>query len=453
MLRVFFPPGGEGGGDIRVTSDFLAALAIHRARRTLAEHHGGGGTDGVMAPKTFRPKVACLRPGCDGTCPLHVVLRSNKPDGVPAKCFKCDQTFKKPVGVSVEGQPNKKKEGGGGDDAKDRELRQLRGEIQALKAKQAGAAPEQPAKASDPQDEELKKELERLVADEATLKGMAGAEELLRAKQTRIAALRAQRLAGKPHHQQLREIDEKLEKAKRRVAVARDDTIPDLQRKLQEARNAEAEASAEVARLQALRVSACSAAEAAAIETRTTEQCAAVAKDLLGRLRGLFSGPAGEPFIQHLTAIEAEVINYAAAEQAAGAAAGVQAPAPTAVAAAALEAAPAAAPAATPGGGATTAAATGVPAGSAAVAAAAPNTGAGWPRGEAPPAPGTQLDETLWQAVEQAADEDMEELDELFTPPPDGADAPADHRAKRLKVLSVCKRMVTKQQNRMPRLK
>ena len=46
-----------------------------------------------MAPKLGKATLVCSRVGCKGTCPLHVVVRSNKADGVPAKCFTCERKY------------------------------------------------------------------------------------------------------------------------------------------------------------------------------------------------------------------------------------------------------------------------------------------------------------------------------------------------------------------------
>ena len=46
--------------------------------------------------------VQCTKPGCQGTCPLNVVVRSNRWDGTPAKCFQCDRLFKVPAGFKGE---------------------------------------------------------------------------------------------------------------------------------------------------------------------------------------------------------------------------------------------------------------------------------------------------------------------------------------------------------------
>jgi hypothetical protein len=77
-------------------------LAVQAARHLLAGHHGGG-----MAPpkrEQWEPvrhgakaKVACLKAGCGGHCPLAVVIRSNKSDGFPAKCQVCDRVFAVPA--------------------------------------------------------------------------------------------------------------------------------------------------------------------------------------------------------------------------------------------------------------------------------------------------------------------------------------------------------------------
>ena len=66
--------------------------AVASAHERLARHHGS------MPPKLAMPKVACTKPGCTGSCPLHVVVRGAAADGVAAKCFECNRPYRVPAG-------------------------------------------------------------------------------------------------------------------------------------------------------------------------------------------------------------------------------------------------------------------------------------------------------------------------------------------------------------------
>jgi hypothetical protein len=100
----------------------------------------------LTLPSNARPMVACM--ACrKGSCPLQVVIRSNKPDGVPAKCFACDKVYPVP-NVSfgaIDHQDKKTKgwgKGRGKEDAppkkaeekeKNKQIAQLQQELAALK--------------------------------------------------------------------------------------------------------------------------------------------------------------------------------------------------------------------------------------------------------------------------------------------------------------------------------
>ncbi len=122
--------------------------------------------------KAARPKVACTKAGCSGTCPLHVVLRSNRQDGVPAKCFVCDRKFKVPPGAGLQPKQPKNKQLLGDPSIK-KELEAVKKELQALKAAQvAPTATEVTATAGDCADTGLQAELKAARTEISFLRSM-----------------------------------------------------------------------------------------------------------------------------------------------------------------------------------------------------------------------------------------------------------------------------------------
>ena len=78
--------------------------------------------------------------GCAGSCQLSVVLRSNKADGIPAKCMVCERKYKVPAGAGTAVQLQTKKGSQsrlGADGKLQEQLRALREEVKSLKAAQA----------------------------------------------------------------------------------------------------------------------------------------------------------------------------------------------------------------------------------------------------------------------------------------------------------------------------
>jgi hypothetical protein len=139
-------------------------LAVQAARHLIAGHHGGG-----MGPPPKRDgwetvrhgtvvKVACLKAGCVGCCPLAVVVRSNKADGVPAKCQVCGMVFAVPASAkdAPRGKAKGKGEGSGKDKGKGagkpsggvKDLQavvsQLQAEVASLKSQRCQAAAASP---------------------------------------------------------------------------------------------------------------------------------------------------------------------------------------------------------------------------------------------------------------------------------------------------------------------
>jgi hypothetical protein len=102
----------------------------------------------VSGKKTSRAIIPCSKHGCTGSCPLSVVLRSNKKDGVPAACLVCDRRYKVPAGTAA---PPKKGSTQGGS-AVQKELLALKKEIAELKSSKpaaCGASPESELASTD----------------------------------------------------------------------------------------------------------------------------------------------------------------------------------------------------------------------------------------------------------------------------------------------------------------
>jgi DNA repair exonuclease SbcCD ATPase subunit len=81
-----------------------------------------------------KPKVLCSKTGCRGSCPLAVVLRSNKADGIPAKCQVCDKKFPVPANAKALQQGNDKGASKSGEKDLQALVCQLQAEVKSLKA-------------------------------------------------------------------------------------------------------------------------------------------------------------------------------------------------------------------------------------------------------------------------------------------------------------------------------
>jgi hypothetical protein len=94
------------------------------------------GNNAWQKPKKFLgSRVKCSRFGCTGSCPLAVILRGSKPDGIPAKCFQCDKVYVVPKNVDVQARAT----------GTNKEIIDLKEQVRVLnKALQARATREEP---------------------------------------------------------------------------------------------------------------------------------------------------------------------------------------------------------------------------------------------------------------------------------------------------------------------
>ena len=151
-----------------------------------------------------------------------------------------------------------------------------------------------------------KDELEGLLKEIEILKTVSGTEAILLDKQARVQAIRAERLAAKPAHIQHKELDEKLDKRTKALERQECTVIPDLERRLQEARQEAVNIRREVQELQAKKDALLQRAPPEAPPGGQAEQ----ACELLGKLRRLFVGPGAAPFQQALQCMETEVQKF-----------------------------------------------------------------------------------------------------------------------------------------------
>ena len=189
--------------------------------------------DGKPAKKSAAPRVQCLRSGCTGSCPLAVVTRSNKADGAPAKCFVCDQQYRVPKGAqqllaAAKAAPRRAARAPAQEGDKD--VGQLAKEVRELKKKlEQKPPPEVPKQDADGPIGPAQERLDKLVA-------LLGPEhdEVLRQKQV-VENERAKKAAAKPLRFQLRDAQQKADKANKALA-ANVELQSDLQTKLEAAK-------------------------------------------------------------------------------------------------------------------------------------------------------------------------------------------------------------------------
>ena len=126
------------------------------------------------------------------------------------------------------------------------EVRQLRA---AARVHSQVPAPPSPS----PEDDKSSTDavVEKLRAEIQALEGIDGAEQLLGAKRDRLRALQQERLAAKPVHQQLRDLQGKLDRKEKALQRRIDVELPALAKAAQEARDAHAKAQLEAETLRA----------------------------------------------------------------------------------------------------------------------------------------------------------------------------------------------------------
>jgi DNA repair exonuclease SbcCD ATPase subunit len=193
--------------------------------------------------------VPCKREGCRGSCPRFVVLAGKK-KGDPAVCRVCGNAFKLPPGTYADAAKAGAKaggKGGGADKALLARLEALQRENAQLKAK-----PERSAGAVQPPSEpdEL---AQALALQEALRKAQAQGADVAVALQTqadRVQKLRDARLASKPAHAQLRQLDEQIGKKNKQIERL-DASVEEFLEKVRAAREQAEEARGELEKLKA----------------------------------------------------------------------------------------------------------------------------------------------------------------------------------------------------------
>ena len=212
-----------------------AVRRVRAPRERSWARHGGSIVDD-MPPKGAKPRVSCTRPGCSGSCPLRVVLKSLEAGGTPAKCFECGRLFKKPPGVGADAEGDRR---GGG--LREKELQRLRDELKALrskrdpevsdlldeikafKAKQAATTVEPEAKASGAADADLKAQAERLSAFIQDIQSACDKsptvehKRFLEDQRAKLRELRKQQDAGLAWHKRLRKHNFRVLEAAKKV--------------------------------------------------------------------------------------------------------------------------------------------------------------------------------------------------------------------------------------------
>ncbi len=155
--------------------------------------------------------VECNKKGCKGkACPLFVVLRSNKPDGLPARCWECQTPFQVPKGTKgtarKDTQGDRSKSGRKMLESRDARIKEL--EAKLVKKEEA----EKPA----PTEEEADNQ-----AEVANLQGLLVAarkvdptSQLVKDTETKLEAAKAKKLSCKPLRLQLQATEQKLENKK-----------------------------------------------------------------------------------------------------------------------------------------------------------------------------------------------------------------------------------------------
>ena len=170
--------------------------------------------------------VPCKREGCRGACPRFVVAASRK-QGDPAKCRECGSVFKLPPGTYAEaaaagaarGGAKGGGKGGGSDKALLARVEALQRENAQLKAKPERTAAAGPSQPSNEPDELA----QALALSDALRKAQAQGADVTAALQTqadRVQRLRAARLASKPAHAQLKQLDDQIGKKTKAIERA-----------------------------------------------------------------------------------------------------------------------------------------------------------------------------------------------------------------------------------------
>ena len=225
---------------------------------------------------------------------------------------------------NVERGPPRATGGGRGGDKQTERIKQLEEQVRKLQSeKDAQVSPVAESGTAANTGEpaaEADAEMATLRADIEKLESIEGPDELLQQvlknKQERLETLRLERQAARPVHQQLRDVQAKLDRKEKAVQRRFDTDLPKLRLAAQASQKKVDEAEAEVKELHA------------SIEVLKKEKERLLGQDiegvkpaekvvaLIGKIKGLLDGEGAAPFIQHIEQLEAEVLKYDAPQEA-----------------------------------------------------------------------------------------------------------------------------------------
>ena len=111
------------------------------------------------------PTVPCSNPKCKGSCPLRVVVRSNRPDGIPAFCYDCGKVFKLKPGQgddrnTKQSHKQNNQQRGDNKSGDTKLMAEMRRELEELRKQVKGDA--KPGDTDPDKTDETSKELEQL---------------------------------------------------------------------------------------------------------------------------------------------------------------------------------------------------------------------------------------------------------------------------------------------------
>ena len=207
--------------------------------------------------------VLCKRAGCSGTCPEFVIVASKRL-GDPAVCRLCGSVYKLPPGsgsyadAAKAGAKSGAKVGGAqsADKALLAKLDQLQKENAQLKGRSAGAVPTPPSSGEQDELAQAVASLDSLRKAQALGADVSGP---LQVQMDKVQKLRDARLASKPAHAQLKQLDEQI--GKKLKAIERHEAdAADYTEKLQSARAQAEVAKGELEKLKAQKLALSAAA-------------------------------------------------------------------------------------------------------------------------------------------------------------------------------------------------
>lgn len=190
----------------------------------------------------------------------------------------------------------------GPDKSNDKEIQALKEEVRKLKDERKEGAKPKPG-GDGAGGKSLQEQRDKLRSELQTLAGLTGVEDVIARKKAEEAALVTNIQAEKTPHIQLKELEMRLEKTKKNIGTLKDSTIPELEKKLADAKAELVEKEADVVRMESQKEGLFRGGDAAG-DNRAD---AAKAMDNIKQLQGLLTGPAGEKYTPLLGELLAEV--------------------------------------------------------------------------------------------------------------------------------------------------